>query len=187
MSRRTGAGLSRKRVVEAGLNLVDREGVGALTMRRLGRELGVEAMSLYGYVDSKKDLLDGVLERVYEELPPSLVADGPWQERLRTTAFVFRRVLLRHPNMVSLVAARPVVNGSGARLVDSAKEDLQRCGLDPVRASQVLTAIVAFTVGHVANEVGEQCSLGPDDRDASFALGLDFIVSGIDHHVSLHN
>lgn len=171
--------------MEAGLNLVDREGVAALTMRRLGRELGVEAMSLYGYVDSKKDLLDGVLDRLYEELPENLVAGGPWQEKLRTTACTFRRVLLRHPNMVGLVAARPTVHGGGVRLVDSAKEELQSCGMDPERANHVLTAIVAFTVGHVANEVGEQTVAGPDDCDASFALGLDFMVAGIDQHVSL--
>src|ERR671919_363897 len=99
MTRRTSPGLSRERVVEAGLKLVDREGVSALTMRRLGRELGVEAMSLYGYVRNKDDLVEAVVQRVYGELslPP---VNGSWQAPLRGAPRpflpgVFRRSLPR--------------------------------------------------------------------------------------------
>lgn len=209
MSRRTGAGLSRERVLQAGLELVDREGVGALTMRRLGKELGVEAMSLYGYVANKQDLLDGVLDCVYDEMPRSIVVDGPWQERLRVTARMFREVLLRHPHAVSLVAARPVMSEGSLGLVESALDELRRIGLDITRANQVLTVIVAFTVGHVASEVGDsdrptaqevqafhhsldhhrfpnvadRAALASIDRDAEFALGLDFIVAGVERLV----
>jgi AcrR family transcriptional regulator len=209
MSRRTGAGLSRERVLQAGLQLVDREGVGALTMRRLGKELGVEAMSLYGYVVNKQDLLDGVLDCVYDEMPRSIEIDGPWQERLRATARHFREVLLRHPHTVSLVAARPVMSEGSLCLVESALDDLRRIGLDVTRANQVLTVIVAFTVGHVASEVGDsdrpsahelqafhhaldrgrfphvadRAALATLDRNAEFALGLDFIVDGVEQLV----
>lgn len=209
MSRRTGAGLSRERVLQAGLELVDREGVGALTMRRLGKELGVEAMSLYGYVVNKQDLLDGVLDCVYDEMPRSVALDGPWKERLRGTACMFREVLLRHPNTVSLVAARPVMSEGSLGLVESALAELRRLGLDTARANQVLTVIVAFTVGHVASQVGDsdrppaadvqafhhaldrgrfpnvadRAALGTIDREAEFALGLDFIIDGVDQLV----
>ena len=211
MSRRTGAGLSRERVLEAGLNLVDREGVGALTMRRLGRELGVEAMSLYGYVDCKQDLLDGVVERVYREIPSMAEADGPWQDRLRDIAQLFRDVLMRHPNTVNLIAARPILSNGNVGLIESALAGLRLRGLDLVRASQVVTDVVAFTIGHVTSEVGEldghsedeaaafersldagrfpnvaeRCALGPLDRDASFDLGLDFIVAGVERLMDL--
>src|SRR5688500_11950104 len=97
MSRRTGIGLTRERVLQAGLRLVDREGVEALTMRRLGKELGVEAMSLYGYVANKQDLVDGVLARVYAEMPRTVDGTAAWPDRLRSIAREFRRVLLRHP------------------------------------------------------------------------------------------
>jgi len=209
MSRRTGAGLSRERVLQAGLELVDREGVGALTMRRLGKELGVEAMSLYGYVVNKQDLLDGVLDCVYDEMPRSIALDGPWQERLRVTARKFREVLLRHPNTVSLVAARPVMSEGSLGLVESALAELRSLGVDIARANQVLTVIVAFTVGHVASQVGDsdrppatevqafhhaldrsrfphvadRAALGSVDREAEFALGLDFIVDGVERLV----
>ena len=222
MPRRTGAGLSRERVLEAGLSLVDREGLDALTMRRLGRELGVEAMSLYSYVRSKQDLLDGVVERVYRELPPvvEVEAGRPWQDVLRDAAWTLRRVLLRHPNTVCLMAGLPTLSAGNLGVAEPVLARLRDLGLDLVRASQAVTVVVSFTVGHVASEAGdhgpaesqdegdgagagappvagpalaidparfpnvaERCKLGPLDRDASFALGLDFVVAGIDQLV----
>lgn len=201
MSRRTSPGLSRERVVEAGLNLVDREGVGALTMRRLGRELGVEAMSLYGYVQNKQDLVDAVVDRIYGELAPPPV-NGSWQKQLRQVARSLRRLLLRHPNVVNLVAARPILSDGNLGLAEDALCQLRRCGLGLEPASQVVTVVVSFTVGHVASEVdpklggrrgratavdpgrfpnvAERCMLGPPDNDASFDLGLDFVVAGVE-------
>jgi len=66
--------LSRERVLRAAIELADAEGLEALTMRRLAKALGVEAMSLYNYVKSKDELLDGILEAVAEEVAP---AEGP--------------------------------------------------------------------------------------------------------------
>ena len=205
MSRRTSAGLSRERVVEAALKLVDRESVGALTMRRLGRELGVEAMSLYGYVQNKQDLLDAVVDRVYGELAPPAV-NGSWQAQLRQVARSLRQMLLRHPNVVNLVAARPVLSAGNLGLAEGALCQLRRCGLGLEPASQVVTVVVTFTVGHVASEVdpklsgqrgvvpvvdpgrfpnvAERCLLGPLDNDASFDLGLDFVVAGVERLLS---
>jgi AcrR family transcriptional regulator len=187
-------------VVQAGLRLVDRDGVEALTMRRLGRELGVEAMSLYGYVDNKQDLLEGVLARVHAELPTP-DPPGPWPQRLRTIARRFRTVLLRHPNIVGLVAARPVTSQAGVHMVESALAALRDAGLDLVQANQAVNVVVGFTVGHVADQVGDGTPVGtvgsvdgldrerfPNvaeraaldaDHDAEFELGLDVIVAGI--------
>src|SRR5258706_15861472 len=66
--------LSRERVLATALEVVDREGLSALSMRRLGAELGVEAMALYRYADSKDALLDGLVEALYIELLDSLTA-----------------------------------------------------------------------------------------------------------------
>lgn len=181
--------------------MVDREGVEALTMRRLGKELGVEAMSLYGYVANKQDLLEGVLARVYAEVPEEGLT-GSWEQRLRTIAQRFRQVLLRHPHVVCLVAARPVGSEGGLHLVESALAELREAGLDLVSANQALTVVVGYTVGHVANQIGHECGAaalddvgGLDreqfpnvteraalsiDNDAEFELGLDVIVAGVD-------
>jgi AcrR family transcriptional regulator len=199
MQRRTtqGQGLTRERVLEAGLNVIDREGIDALTMRRLATALGVKAMSLYGYVDNKQDLLDGVLDHIYAEVP---LRSGPgpapgnghdplsWQDQLRTTAQAFRQVLLRHPNAVPLVAARPVMaTGPQRALLQGTVDALGAAGLDVVHASAVVTVVLSFTIGHVANEVGRTGHrpapgdpvVDVPDYDTEFRLGLDFIVTGV--------
>jgi TetR/AcrR family transcriptional regulator, tetracycline repressor protein len=199
--------LSRDRVLRAALDLVDREGVDALTMRRLGRELGVEAMSLYGYVDSKEDLIEGVVEQVFRQMPLIVPGPGRWQDRLRRHAATYRSVLLDHPNAVRLVARRPLTTEGTAAFVDSALAELQAVGLDLALADRVLGVIGAFTLGHVAEEVGDEVRAGtasrrpprwdvidarrfphlaavgemkPTDYDQEFDLGMDFIIAGIE-------
>ena len=83
--------LNRDRIARAALGLVDSEGLAALTMRRLGSELGVEAMSLYNHVTNKDDLLDAIVDRVYAEveLPAT---DLPWKEQARGVFRGFRQV-----------------------------------------------------------------------------------------------
>ncbi|HEY6737567.1 MAG TPA: TetR family transcriptional regulator, partial [Actinopolymorphaceae bacterium] len=71
-------GLTRERVLDAALALVDREGLAALSMRRLGAELGVEAMTLYHHVANKAALLDGLVERIFTFAEPPLREDTPW-------------------------------------------------------------------------------------------------------------
>jgi TetR/AcrR family transcriptional regulator, tetracycline repressor protein len=199
--------LSRDRVLRAGLDLVDREGVDALTMRRLGRELGVEAMSLYGYVDSKSDLIEGVVEQVFRQMPLIVPGPGLWQDRLRRHASAYRSVLLDHPNAVRLVAGRPLTTEGTAAFVDSALAELQSIGLDLAVADRVLGVIAAFTLGHVSEEVGDEVRADPEaprpqiresvdpgrfprlaavgemkptDYDQEFELGMDFIVAGLE-------
>src|SRR4051812_35425086 len=88
--------LSRDRILQAAVTLADASGIQALTMRRLGQELGFEAMSLYSHVRSKDDLLDGALDRVLAECEQP-VADGPWNDAIRRSAISVNRALRRHP------------------------------------------------------------------------------------------
>jgi AcrR family transcriptional regulator len=88
--------LSRGRVLDTGIALADAEGIDALTMRRLGRELGVEAMALYRHVRHKDDLLDGVVEAIVGEIEPAQPGDD-WKRALRTQILGARAVMLRHP------------------------------------------------------------------------------------------
>ncbi len=202
MARRTP--LSRDRVLRAALGLVDREGVDALTMRRLGRELGVEAMSLYGYVDSKEDLIEGVVEQVFRQMPLIVPGPGEWQVRLRRHAATYRAVLLDHPNAVRLVARRPLNTEGTAAFVDSALAELQAIGLDLTSADRVLGVIASFTLGHVTEEVGDELRarapspprdsidplrfphlaavgrMKPTDYHLEFEMGMDFIIAGIE-------
>lgn len=91
--------LTRDRVLRAALALADRSGLPALTMRALGRELGVEAMSLYHHVRGKDDVLDGLCELVVAEIDvPDGTPDGTgWRQALRRRSLSAHEVLLRHP------------------------------------------------------------------------------------------
>jgi len=88
--------LTRERVLRAAIDVADRDGIEALSMRKLGQELGVDAMAMYRHVRSKDDLLDGVVELIVGafERPP---ADGDWTATLRHYAMAARRVMLQHP------------------------------------------------------------------------------------------
>jgi len=197
--------LSRERVLRAALELVDTGGVEALTMRRLGRELGIEAMSLYGYVRSKQDLIEGVVEQVFRQMPLVVHGPGDWQDRIRRHAALYRQVLLDHPNAVRLVAGRPLVTEGTAAFVESALAELRSLGLDLDTADRVLGVIAGFTLGLVAEQVGNVGRASPDhapvdasrfplvaalgemkavDYDREFELGLDFIVAGLEHLLS---
>jgi AcrR family transcriptional regulator len=99
------APLTRERVLEAAVEFADREGVEALSMRRLAQDLGVEAMSLYTHVRSKDDLLDGMVEVVVAEIPIRPDPAG-WKASLRGTVLSARAVLLRHPWAPGVIATR---------------------------------------------------------------------------------
>jgi AcrR family transcriptional regulator len=83
-------------VLRAAVGLADRDGLEALSMRKLGQELGVDAMALYRHVHDKDDLLDGVAELIVGEIERPAVGDD-WKAALRAQAMAARRVMLRHP------------------------------------------------------------------------------------------
>ncbi|WP_426595687.1 TetR/AcrR family transcriptional regulator C-terminal domain-containing protein [Cellulomonas sp. McL0617] len=97
--------LSRERALAAALTVADAEGLGAVTMRRLATELGVEAMSLYHHVANKDDVLDGITDVVIGEIhvPPS---GTPWRSAMRDRAISAHQVLLAHPWSPMLIMSR---------------------------------------------------------------------------------
>lgn len=99
--------LDRRRILEAALRLVDEHGLAELSMRRLGAELGVQAMSLYRHLPNKQAVVDGVRDLIFEELArlrPAAAADESWDEALVATARAFRAVCRRHPHALALFA-----------------------------------------------------------------------------------
>ncbi len=90
------APLHRDRVLRVAMELADRDGFDALSMRKLGQELGVDAMALYRHVRNKDDLFDGIIELIVGEIerPPGT---GDWKADLRAQVMAARRVMLRHP------------------------------------------------------------------------------------------
>src|SRR5919206_1621295 len=95
--------LSRERVVETALELVDAEGPDALTMRRLGRALGVEAMSIYEYTSGKEELVHAVMERLLKELQLPTSGHPDWKQRIRDVVDAWLRLSERHPKAFPLL------------------------------------------------------------------------------------
>jgi AcrR family transcriptional regulator len=167
------AGLSRERVLDAALGLADREGVAALSMRRLGAELGVEAMTLYHYLPNKDALLDGMVERVLTQAETCLV-DGPWDRALTGYARSLRATLLRHPGVALLVATRPAVTPETLRAAERGLTLLCAAGFPVGRALDALNALTLFVVAHAASEVATAAV------NAAAAAGSQDYVAGLD-------
>ncbi|MGZ6135761.1 MAG: TetR/AcrR family transcriptional regulator C-terminal domain-containing protein [Myxococcaceae bacterium] len=150
--------LSRERVVAAALRIVDRDGLEGLTMRALGRELGVDPMAVYHWVPNKDELLGLIVEAVYAEIPldPALLPEGDWRARFAYAAGVFRDTLERHPNALPVLATRPASSGSLTALRPSefAMGLLRAAGFSAQDAMRAVTAMANLVIGFVLAEVG---------------------------------
>lgn len=154
--------LTRERVIRAALRIMDEEGLEAVTMRRLGREVGVEAMSLYNHVKDKEDLLDGITELVLAEIasPPE---SADWYEQARGASHEWRRVLKSHPNVVRLLAERkhPMTSVVALKPMEHALDILRRAGLSEQETVQAFRAVGGYIFGYVMMEVGNLLAENP--------------------------
>jgi AcrR family transcriptional regulator len=168
--------LSRDVVLTAALELVDAEGLDALTMRRLGQELGRDPMSLYRYAANRAALLDGVTELVLNEL--AIIGDDrDWQTQLRRIAHDLRLLALRHPNVVPLLVTRPLSTPLGLRPLGTLRPLEQilslliDAGFGPGDALHVYRAYYGFLYGHILNEL-QEFIVDPEENEALLRLGL---------------
>jgi AcrR family transcriptional regulator len=111
--------LSRERILEAAIDLADRDGIDSLSMRRLADALGVDPMSLYNHVRDKGDLLDGVADRVVAEIELPEAATGDWAATMRATILSARNAMLRHPWVAGVVASRVQPGPATMRYMDA--------------------------------------------------------------------
>jgi AcrR family transcriptional regulator len=168
--------LTRELVLSAALELVDAEGLDALTMRRLGQVLGRDPMSLYRYAENRAALLDGVSEMVLNELA-IFPADPDWKAQLRRIAHDLRLLALRHPNVVPLLVTRPLSTPLGLRPLGTVRPLEQilalliDAGFAPADALHVYRAYYGFLYGHILNELQEYI-VDPEENEALLRLGL---------------
>lgn len=150
------AGLTREKVLDAALELIDAHGLPALSMRKLGAELGVEGMSLYRHVPNKAALLDGLVDRVMETAFAGLTldGDGSWVPWMRQFAHSLRAALLAHPGVLPLAATRPVNSPDALRMSERWLAAMRAAGLSLGRAMDVVNVLATFTIGHTLAEVG---------------------------------
>lgn len=189
--------LSRERVLATALEVVDRDGLSGLSMRKLGAELGVEAMALYRYAAGKAELLDGLVEAFCQELeqeleqelgdeppglgePPSGGAEPQvtdWRRGLHRIALATYRVALRHPHVVPLLATRLLSTPLARRPLAVLRSDerilslLHAAGMNDRRTVSVHRAFTAWLLGYLIVELRAMDD-DPAEPDPAFRLGL---------------
>jgi AcrR family transcriptional regulator len=193
--------LSFDAIVDAAEVLVAEQGFEALSMRRLAARLGVGAMTLYGYVRTKEELLSALANRYFDELelPP---AGGEWRAQVAGVFHAVRRVFLAHPELLPIAATQRLEGIGvyrGAELVFAA---LHSAGLDDDEVVAAFDALTSFTIGVVERETGIHAqglpgvreldadefpnviglagALMTRDPERSFEAGLELILCGIE-------
>lgn len=149
------AGLTREMVLDAAMALIDREGLSALSMRRLGSELGVEAMTVYHHVPSKNALLDGLVERSLTLASEPLSTGSSWQDALRGLARSWLAMLRAHPDLVPLLLSRPAITTGNPEVMEAVLRRLHHAGFPLGRGLDILYAIAGLVVGQAATAPGE--------------------------------
>ena len=200
------AALTGDRIVAAAIDLIEREGVDALSMRRIAADLGVAAMSLYYHVPSKAALLDAVAERIVDGIDyaddPVLDAD----ERARRLMRAFRKVAHDHPRCVQLVLTGRGDSPATLRLMEATLTLARAAGFEGVRAARVAQTFLAYALGSLVRETGARRALQGQDPaswlgrldpavypslaalvadglrfepDAEFEFGLELLIRGL--------
>ncbi|GGS70644.1 TetR/AcrR family transcriptional regulator [Nonomuraea spiralis] len=153
--------LSRPRIVAAAIDLIEREGADAVSMRRIAAELGVGVMSLYNHVPNKDDLLNGVAESVLSGIGFTDDPDAHWTDRVRAQARAFRQIAHHHPRSTMVVVSRQLRSNAGLLPVERALATLRGAGFDGPDAVRMLRMFIAFIVGSLLREVGVTPTFAP--------------------------
>ncbi|MGF1473613.1 MAG: TetR/AcrR family transcriptional regulator C-terminal domain-containing protein [Rubrobacteraceae bacterium] len=148
------ANLTPRAIVGGALALADAEGLGAVTIRRLARELGVTPMALYWHFRNKDELLDGMTARIFDGLDPSVDASAPWQEQLRTLLSSMLDAFRAHPTAALLLSTRTVYSEESLHTTEVALDILRRGGFSVAEATQIARHALSTLVNLVGGEPG---------------------------------
>ena len=195
--------LNRDRILRAALRIVDDEGLDALSMRRLGHELGVEAMSLYHHVPNKGALLAGIVDTMLGELVIPPRDAGDWTDRVRIVAHRYRALAHAHPNAFPLLVSGDLKTPESLRIMDAMLDVCRDAGFGEEGAFDAFCTLGSYVTGFALFEIGGVFALAADEAlvtfageghplahrsieedDARFAFGLDAILSGLASQLS---
>jgi len=202
------AQLSREGIVVAAVELIEREGEGALSMRRIAGELGYGVMSLYNHVPNKASLLDAIAEYVMADLQFAADPRAEWRDQARALVRTFREISRRYPRSVNVVIMRQLNSPAGLRPLELALATARAAGFDGITAVRVMRTFVAYALGTVVNEarldlMRANADPGPGgyaglldpaefpntlalvdtlmehDHEADFEFGLDLLIAAV--------
>lgn len=196
--------LTRERIAQAALALVDAVGLESFTMRGLGQQLGVDPMAIYHHLPNKDAVFDAIVEELWSGVArTALRKGGDWQTRLFALFQAVRRHLLAHPRAALLMGTRPATTPALLRLIDQTLGHIAADDLPAQETMALLDCLMAFTVGKVLGEISQHQqpekvaaavqSLTPQDHphlmqalaagyafapDAQFEHGLRVLIAG---------
>jgi AcrR family transcriptional regulator len=186
---RARAPLTVDMITDAALSIVDEQGLGSLSMRKLGGRLGVEAMTLYHHVPSKDALLDRLVERVITRAN-FLEADQAmaWRDRLERFAHRYRAILVERPNLVPLIATRPVRSPEALRHLAAGGAALMQAGFTLEQCFYVGNAVAMLVIGAALAETGPAGRETASTQDRStFATAMRDQASAAHNHDAIFN
>ena len=176
--------LSRDRVLRAAVRLAEEGGLEALTMRRLGQELGVEAMSLYRYVANKDDLLDGMVDVVFAEI--ELPQDGAdWRTAMRRRAISMRAALTRHPWAAPVMQSRSTPGPATLRHHDAVIGTLRSAGFPIPLVAHAFSALDSYIYGFALQQRSLPFETGEETAELAQSIMASFPAGDYPHLVEL--
>ncbi|GAA3385192.1 TetR/AcrR family transcriptional regulator [Cryptosporangium minutisporangium] len=201
--------LTRERIVHAAVELIERHGAEALSMRAVAAELGVAVMSLYNHVPNKAALMEGVAEYVVAGLDTVPSGTGDWREETRALVRAFRAAAQDYPQAIRVVLTHSIDSTAASRLAERALSLAAKAGFEGATAVRIVHALMAYAVGsqlqalwlgqlidrvsegsapalarvdpaEFPHVVASAPALLAHDPEADFEFGLDLLVAAID-------
>ncbi|MFC7644344.1 TetR/AcrR family transcriptional regulator [Streptosporangium lutulentum] len=148
--------LSRAQIVRAAVELLDAEGLDALSMRHLGAKLGSGATSIYWHVANKDELLELVLDEFYGEFKVPEPQEADWRHTATLFAYGMREALFRHPWAMSLVGTMPAIGPNAMRLLEQLIDTFTRAGFPKAEQDYAASALMSYVAGVTTPEIAMQ-------------------------------
>jgi AcrR family transcriptional regulator len=165
--------LNRDRVLRAAVSYADQAGISALSMRKLGEALGVEAMSLYNHIANKSALLDGMIDLVFSEIELP-AADGDWRTVMRRRAVSARQALRRHPWAIGLMESRTSPGPATLRHHDAVLGCLRRAGFSVELTAHAYSLLDSYIYGFALGEAGLPFATGQEAAQVAQDIAAEF-------------
>jgi AcrR family transcriptional regulator len=144
-------GLSREKVLQSALELADRDGIAAVSIRSLAQSMGTKPMTLYYYVANKDQILDGLVDLVFAEIETPQ-AGGAWQEQMRRRAHSVRKVLRRHPWAIGLLESRKAPGPATLKHHEATLATLRAAGFTVEQTARAYSLLDSYIYGFALQE-----------------------------------
>lgn len=174
--------LTVDRILATALAFVDEHGLGALSMRRLATELGVDPMAIYHHLPNKAAVVSGLVERVFAQMRlPAPEDGGGWAAMVRVWVHAYHELTHSHPNLVLQIVSDPAAVSRAGELINAPlRRALAQAGLEPDQAEACAGMFVDFVNGYALGESGHaQPGTAHPVSTTGFDVGLDVMLLGV--------